>query len=78
MINNYYRSYSGSEDKKGYVWDQTYGCLLASLPHDNVVNCLAFNPADPEMLVSVSDDQTVNIWRSKRQMQRLNMADCSF
>ena len=24
---------SGSEDKKGYVWDRHYRCIVAKLPH---------------------------------------------
>ncbi|XP_013405822.1 F-box/WD repeat-containing protein 5 [Lingula anatina] len=55
---------SGSEDKHAYLWDRNYYCKLAKLPHDNVVNCVAFNPVDREMLVTVSDDFKVRVWRS--------------
>ena len=57
--------HSGSEDSRGYVWDRHYNARVASLPHDAVVNCVAVNPRDPSMAVSVSDDHTVKIWRSK-------------
>ncbi len=59
--------FSGSEDFNGYVWSRDYGCLLGLLGHKNVVNSVAFNPKDPEMLVSASDDWTVKVWRSKRR-----------
>jgi len=64
---------SGAEDKNGYVWDRRYPEIqnTAILPHENVVNSIAFNPSDQEMVVSVSDDHTVRIWRSKRKRKEL-------
>lgn len=57
--------FSGSEDKFGYLWDRRYGIGLTKFPHDDVVNCAAFNPLDQEMLVTVSQDGWIKIWRSK-------------
>lgn len=57
---------SGSEDSCGYIWDRHHRCLLGKLQHSSVVSAVAFNPIDPEMAVSVSDDNTVKVWRSKR------------
>lgn len=34
---------------------------LARLPHKDVVNSVAFNPRDPEMLVTVSDDHKIKV-----------------
>ncbi|CAH1785488.1 unnamed protein product [Owenia fusiformis] len=62
---------SGAEDKHGYIWDRHYGICLAKFPHDNVVNSVAFNPKDPETLVTVSDDFTVKIWRSLNREKEL-------
>ncbi|KAI5742484.1 hypothetical protein M8J77_007716 [Diaphorina citri] len=56
---------SGAEDKHGYLWDRHYGSCLAKYPHNDVVNCAAFNPRDPQMLVTTSDDYNIKIWRSK-------------
>ena len=53
--------FSGAEDKHGYIWDRHYGICLTRLPHTDVVNSVAFNPKDPEMLVSVSDDQSIKV-----------------
>ncbi|XP_013777104.1 F-box/WD repeat-containing protein 5-like isoform X2 [Limulus polyphemus] len=64
---------SGAEDKHGYLWDRHYGNCLAKLPHTDVVNSVAFNPADNEMLVTASDDYTLKIWRSKNRIQHLNI-----
>ncbi|CAL4126189.1 unnamed protein product [Meganyctiphanes norvegica] len=64
---------SGAEDKHGYVWERHYGVSLAKLPHKDVVNAVAFNPADPEMLVTVSDDHKIKIWRSRRRARELGI-----
>lgn len=37
-----------------------------------MVNSVAFNPRDPEMLVTASDDFTLKVWRSKNRIQELN------
>lgn len=62
---------SGAEDKHGYVWDRHYGTCLLKYPHDDVVNCTAFNPTDPGMLVTASDDFTIKIWRSQAAAREL-------
>lgn len=64
---------SGAEDKHGYLWDRHYGNCLAKLPHSDVVNSVAFNPSDPEMLITASDDFTLKVWRSKNRMKELNI-----
>ena len=61
---------SGSEDGLGYIWDRQYGCQLATLRHQDVVNCAAINPSDPEMVVTVSDDQTIKVWLSKQRQRK--------
>lgn len=61
---------SGAEDKQGYLWDRHYSICVRNFPHDDVVNSVAFNPTDPEVLVTVSDDWSIKIWRSlNRQKQ---------
>lgn len=37
------------------------------------MNCVAFNPKDSEMLVTVSDDCTVKVWRSKHCTRKLGL-----
>ncbi|XP_012262746.1 F-box/WD repeat-containing protein 5 [Athalia rosae] len=64
---------SGAEDKHGYLWDRHYGVCLAKLPHADVVNSVAFNPSDPEMLVTTSDDYTVKVWRSRAMVKELGL-----
>ncbi|XP_041371164.1 F-box/WD repeat-containing protein 5-like [Gigantopelta aegis] len=64
---------SGSEDCKAYVWERRYGCLVGELPHGpGVVNAVAFCPSNQEYLVTVSDDNTIRIWRSRHDMRLLS------
>lgn len=53
--------YSGAEDMHAYVWDRYYGICLAKYQHTDVVNSVAFNPRDSEMLVTTSDDYTIKV-----------------
>ncbi|KYQ55678.1 F-box/WD repeat-containing protein 5 [Trachymyrmex zeteki] len=69
---------SGAEDKHGYLWDRHYGICLAKFPHSDVVNSVAFNPRDPEMLVTTSDDYTVKIWRSRAMVKALDLDEKSY
>ena len=63
---------SGAEDHRVHVWDRHFGAKLATLEgHSDVVNCVAFNPVNEEMLVSASDDHTIRVWRS-RQLSKLH------
>lgn len=38
-----------------------------------MVNCVAFNPTDSEMLVTVSDDCTVKVWHSKNRTKEFGL-----
>ncbi|EZA56327.1 hypothetical protein DMN91_010047 [Ooceraea biroi] len=69
---------SGAEDKHGYLWDRHYGICLAKFPHSDVVNSVAFNPRDPEMLVTTSDDYTVKVWRSRAMVKTLGLDENSY
>jgi len=60
------------------IYDRHYGCYLSTLSsmsykgfcrHKDIVNCVAFNPADSEMCVTASDDKNVVIWWSARKVR---------
>lgn len=63
---------SGSEDKKGYLWDRYYKCNVAKLPHEACVNAVVVRPGCNEnTAVTASDDFTIRVWRS-RSFMRMN------
>ncbi|XP_053551302.1 F-box/WD repeat-containing protein 5 [Bombina bombina] len=70
---------SGAEDRCGYIWDRHYNVCLATLPHEDVVNSVAFSPVDQELLLSASDDYTIKVWRSRSSL-RSDLLDhrCTF
>ena len=48
-----------------HIWHRQSGAKAATLKgHDDVVNAVAFNPVNPSMLLSVSDDHTLKVWLS--------------
>ncbi|XP_014675719.1 PREDICTED: F-box/WD repeat-containing protein 5-like [Priapulus caudatus] len=62
---------SGAENRCGYAWDRHYGVCVGRFPHTDVVNCVAFSPADSEVLLTASDDALVKVWRSRNRQREV-------
>lgn len=61
QVDVYIYFYSGAEDMHAYLWDRYYGMCLAKYQHTDVVNSVAFNSRDSEMLVTTSDDFSIKV-----------------
>lgn len=57
---------SGAEDCRAYLWHRCAGVCLATYQHRDVVNAAALEPHSAGVLVTVSDDASIKVWRSWR------------
>lgn len=76
-INQYFVA-SGSEDNQVYLYHIRNEMPIATLSgHTRTVNCVAWNPVYHEMLVSVSDDNTIRVWGPKCKIPKSSVSSSS-
>ncbi|VVB07181.1 unnamed protein product [Arabis nemorensis] len=64
---------SGSENSQVYIWNLKNAKPLEVLSgHSMTVNCVSWNPRNPRMLASASDDQTIRIWGPAKLKNQLD------
>ena len=54
-----------------------HGVDLATLEHDECVNCAVFSPTDQEICVTGSDDYKIKVWISRRRSREIQAAECT-
>jgi len=64
---------SGSEDRSARIWDRHYECCVGNLEHRECVSSCAFSPTNQNLAVSVSDDFSIKVWKSKALIKELNI-----
>jgi len=66
---------SFQSDGHVYVWHKDTCALLEVLEgHEHVVNCVAWNPQEPGLFASASDDRTVRLWQSSSVAEGMSSA----
>eukprot|EP00474_Spongospora_subterranea_P002781 CRZ03239.1 hypothetical protein [Spongospora subterranea] len=64
---------SGSEDHRSLIWNRHTGQHIATLNgHSASVNSVSWNPVNPYMMVSASDDHSMLVWIARRFMDAKN------
>ena len=75
VTKHYVGGVDGMNECVARLWDRHYGTAIdeATFEHDEPINCVAVNPRNEQMVVTVSDDGMVKVWRSRSLCRKLDI-----
>lgn len=74
VTKHYVAGVDGINDCVARLWDRHYGTVIdeATFEHEEPINCIAINPRNEQMVVTVCDDGLVKVWRSRALCNKFN------
>ena len=79
VTKHYVGGVDGLNDCVARLWDRHHGSVIsdATFEHEEPINCIAINPRTEQMVVTVSDDGVIKIWRSRGLCSKINVSNQS-
>ena len=73
VTKHYIGGVDGFNDCVARLWDRHHGKVLedATFEHEDSINCIEINPRNEQMVVTVSNDGMVKLWRSRGLCNKL-------
>ena len=74
VTKHYVGGVDGINDCVARLWDRHYGTVIneATFEHDEPITCIAINPRNEQMVVTVSEDGTIKVWRSRSLCRKID------
>ena len=74
VTKHYVGGVDGINDCIARLWDRHYGTVIneATFEHDEPITCIAINPRNEQMVVTVSEDGTIKVWRSRSLCKKID------
>ena len=75
VTKHYVTGFDSCDESIGKLWDRHYGVSLeqSTFEHDETINCIAVDPRNEQIAVTVSDDGNIKVWRSRECLSKLDI-----